>query len=106
MADAPVFDWLCKGLEERTSLDRLEARGTVRLALKSAGLDPRTVTTDQMSVVIERLMENELTTRGIDAAAGVCSALVASLATESASLVTERGADTPDQIFGRLGGDR
>ncbi len=105
MADAPVFNWLCTGLEERTSFDRLEARGTVRLALKSAGLDPRTVTADQMKVVIEKLMVDELTTRGIDDASSVCSGLVASLATASASLATAGHAETPDEVFGRLGGD-
>jgi hypothetical protein len=31
MASAPVFDWICGGLERLTSLDTLEARGIVRL---------------------------------------------------------------------------
>ena len=48
MADAAVFDWICNRLEQDTSLDRLESRGTVRLALKSAGLDARSVTPEQM----------------------------------------------------------
>ena len=45
VADARTFDWVCAQLEERSSLDRLEARGTVRLALKQAGLEPRHVHT-------------------------------------------------------------
>jgi hypothetical protein len=39
MADSPCFDRVCAALESETSLDRIEARGTVRLALKGAGLD-------------------------------------------------------------------
>ena len=42
MADARAFDWVCEEVEKKSSLSRLEARGTVRLALKKAGLDAAT----------------------------------------------------------------
>ena len=48
MADDNVFDWVCGALESATSLDRLEARGTLRLALKASGLEARTVTAEQL----------------------------------------------------------
>jgi hypothetical protein len=101
MADSAAFDWLCSQLEERTSLDRLEARGTVRLALRGAGLDPRSVTSGQMRVVIEKVMKDELTARGVEDVDGVCSSLATGLASQN----FEAGAsDTPDAVFSRLGG--
>ena len=39
MADSAAFTFVCTTLEESTALDKLEARGTIRLALKEAGLD-------------------------------------------------------------------
>jgi hypothetical protein len=68
MASSKVFEWLCDELEGATSFDRLEARGTVRLALKASGLDARTVTPDQVTVLIEKVLAGELTARGIESA--------------------------------------
>jgi hypothetical protein len=99
MADAAVFDWICTELEARTSLDRLEARGTVRLALKEAGLEARTVTADQMKVVLERVLPKELVARGIEDAESVCAGLAPGLA----SLEARPGVETPDTVFARLG---
>lgn len=102
MADAAAFDWVCTRLEQETSLDRLEARGTVRLALKGAGLEAKTVTPDQMKVVIEKVMAAELSARGVQDAAGLCSRLASGLA--SASLASDGARETPDAVFSRLGG--
>lgn len=44
---SPAFEWLCSELEQRTRFARIEARGTVRLVLKDAGLEPRSVTAAQ-----------------------------------------------------------
>ena len=65
MADSPAFDWTCTELENETDLDRLEARGTVRIALKSSGLEAGTVLPDQMRVVIEKVLPTELGARGV-----------------------------------------
>ena len=46
MANSTAFEWLCEQLETHTSLDRLEARGTVRLTLKEAGLEASRVSFD------------------------------------------------------------
>lgn len=100
MADAEAFDYVCAALEESTSLDRLAARGTVRIALKIAGLEARTVTRDQMTVVMDKLLPEELTSRGIEDAPAVC----AKIKTGLGSLASSSDAETPDAVFKRLGG--
>jgi hypothetical protein len=101
MADSAAFEWICNELEQATSLDRLEARGTVRLALKGAGLEARSVTPDQMKVVVEKVLPKELETRGIEDSALVCTRLLPGLG----SVVAEPSAgDMPDEVFRRLGG--
>jgi hypothetical protein len=99
MADSAAFDWTCSEIEGRTSLDRLEARGTVRLALKDAGLEARTVTADQMKVVLERVLPKELASRGIQDGERICAELMP----EIAALDAGPGAETPDAVFARLG---
>jgi hypothetical protein len=89
MADAAAFDWMCTRLEQETSLDRLEARGTVRLALKSAGLEARNVTPDQMKVVIEKVMGEELSRRGIADAESICARLATGLERVASSLASD-----------------
>lgn len=100
MADSAAFERACEVLERDTSLDRLQARGTVRLALKAAGLDPRSVAPHQMAVVAANLLGQELTARGVEDAAAVCEALAEALA----GLATPDGAETPEAVFARLGG--
>jgi hypothetical protein len=104
MADAPAFDWMCARLEQDTTLDRLEARGTVRLALKSAGLEARTVTPEQMKVVVQKVLEGELTARGVENASALCSRFVSDLGAEAANLSAAGAGETPDAVFSRLGG--
>jgi hypothetical protein len=102
VSQATAFDWLCTELESRCSLDRLEARGTVRLALKQSGLDVRMVTGEQMAVVIERVLPEELRARGIDGGDQLCEGLLQSLKDEN--LGGHRTEQSPDEIFRRLGG--
>lgn len=100
MADAEAFEAVCALLEARTSLDRLAARGTVRIALKQAGLDARTVTPEQMAVVADKVLVGELTSRGIGEAGTVCRELV----TRLRAMTGVSAGDTPDTVFRRLGG--
>lgn len=100
MADSAAFGWTCEELEKETDLDRLEARGTVRIALKSAGLEAGTVRPDQMKVVIEKVMPGELAARGVDDADAVC----ARLAERVDRIDAGEGAESPDEVFRRLGG--
>jgi len=101
VADSAAFDWVCEQLEESTSLDRLEARGTVRLALKAAGLEARSVSPDQMRVVAEKVLPDELASRGIADGRELCNRLCSGLAGLRAGPAE---GDTPDEIFRRMGG--
>lgn len=100
MADAEAFEAVCSHLEARTSLDRLAARGTVRIALKQAGLDARAVTPEQMALVAEKLLSAELASRGVAEATAVCAELVGKLR----SIKSARGGEIPDALLRRLGG--
>jgi len=100
MADSAVFECVCDVLERSSSLDRLESRGTVRLALKQAGLDARSVTASQMTVVLEKVLPEELTSRGVGDIDSLVTRIVSALA------CVEAGAqqDSPESVFARLGG--
>lgn len=99
MADSTCFELACEVLEDSSSLDRLEARGTIRLALKAAGLDARNVTSDQMGVVVDKLLPGELKARGIENDDRICATLREKLAgLETADV------ETPEVVFARLGG--
>jgi hypothetical protein len=96
-----VFDFAAEQLERRTDLDRLEARGTLRIALKGAGLDARDVGSDQMAVVVGRVLPGELATRGVDAAEQVCQQILKELE-NLAPADADAAADSPETIFRRL----
>ncbi|MCG8590142.1 MAG: hypothetical protein MJE66_12695 [Proteobacteria bacterium] len=101
MANSPAFDAVCAELEAATSFNALEARGTVRLALKAAGLDVASVTSPQLEVVLAQVLPRELESRGVENAAGVCSDISARLT----NLVPDAGVDedSPEAVFARLG---
>jgi hypothetical protein len=101
MSSATAFDWTCDELERLTSLDTLEARGTVRLAVKEAGLDPRTASPHQLSVVVERILAGELRARGIESADQVCASLATGLKSQEPA---SEGGESPEEVFKRLGG--
>ena len=100
MADTRAFDLVCEQLEAGTPLDRLEARGTVRLALKKAGLEARSITPEQMVVVVSRILPEELSNRGVEGASNLCASISADLQSSEAGDLSE----TPDAVFRRLGG--
>ncbi len=103
VANSATFAWVCEALERLTSLDRLEARGTVRIALKQSGLDVHTVTVRQMDVVIDRILPDELEARGIDDALALCGALRRDM--KNAGIRdAQLHARSPDEVFRRLGG--
>jgi hypothetical protein len=99
MADSQAFDFVCAELQRATSLTQLEARGTVRLALKAAGLDARNVTATQLGVVLEKKMPGELRGRGCAEPERICARISEQLA--GARLTS--GAESPETIFARLG---
>lgn len=103
---ASIFDFVADEIEKRTELAKLEARGTVRLALKEGGLDARTVTVEQIAVILAKLMPGEMRTRGIENADEVCegvvTALKAHLKAHHPADAPEPGAESPEAIFRRL----
>jgi hypothetical protein len=96
MAVSQAFAWVSNEVARATSLNEMEARGTLRLALKEAGLEPSDVDANQMRVVLEQLLPKLLESRGISDASAVCSALLpriprdAGPSGESAARVFER----------------
>jgi hypothetical protein len=99
--DATLFDFAAERLEHHTGFDRLEARGTLRIALKVAGLDPRNLTGAQMKVVFEQVMPGELDSRGVSNMQDVCAAVLADLGSAGGA-AAGAGATSPDDIFRRL----
>jgi hypothetical protein len=103
MADSPAFCWVCEEIERVTCLNRLEARGTVRLTLKEAGFDPGSVNRVQMRTILEKMMPGQLESKGIEEASSLCSEMAAAL--DSAELGDGTPvAESPEEIFQRLGG--
>ncbi len=100
MADESTFDFLCSELERASSLDRLEARGTVRIAVKQAGLDPHSATPQELAVVVEKVLPQELTARGVENSDSLCSALAKQVGAREAG---DESRETPEAIFARLG---
>lgn len=104
MVDSPAFEWTCQAIEGATELPRLAVRGTVRMALKKAGLDPGVVTQQQMQLVLEHVMPKELQLRGVAKAEEVCKSLITELATvDLASFRVEAAPRrTPEETFRRI----
>lgn len=104
MADWPVFDWVSGELERRTEMSRLEARGTVRLVLKEAGLDPGTVTVPQICVVIDRLLPQALARRKVPEPEDLCRTLRSGLEVAASNGLTAPR-ESAYEVFRRFGID-
>jgi hypothetical protein len=100
MADSAAFEAACARLEQGGALDRLAARGTIRLVLKEAGLEPKTVTGRELTVVVERLLPAALSARGVAEPEALCASIVRALA----GVENRTGDDSPAAIFARLAG--
>lgn len=102
MSESRVFEWLAEELERTTPLSRLEARGTIRLVLKDAGLDAATVSPAHLGVVITRLMPDALRKRKVPDPDTLCERLLASLRAW-ASQMPAPVQDSAYDVFERLG---
>jgi hypothetical protein len=96
-----LFEFVAETLLKNTDLENLEARGTIRLALKSSGLTAREVTPEQMVVIITQVMPRELRVRGVENPEGVCEAL-----TQAVKEFDHEDGDSdsasPEDVFRRL----
>jgi len=99
VANSAAFELTAAELERITDLDRLESRGTLRLALKKALFDSRSVDVAQMMRVVERILPGELAARSIEGHDAVCEKLAMALKT---SELSSKGVQSPDAIFQRL----
>jgi hypothetical protein len=101
MADEALFDAVADALQQRAGMQSLAARGTLRIALKGAGLDSKAITGAQMVVVIERMLPEELESRGVQDVGGVCAALVDAARAASSAGAGAAGA-SPEDVFRRI----
>jgi hypothetical protein len=67
-----IFEFVCGELEQRTQLSRSVARGTVRLAMKQAGLSEEHLTRRSMSVAVRRVLAPMLARRNVEGAGNLC----------------------------------
>ena len=95
--DSP-FSLVASALEQLTDLDRLESRGTVRLALKSAGFDAKSVTPSQMRAIVERVLPDELRARGVADAESICVQVARAVSDDAPCA----NGDSPDSVFERI----
>ena len=98
-----AFDCAAEKLEDLTDFDRIEARGTVRIVLKEAGLSDKNLTLAELEAVFSKLMPEQLEKRGVDDAEAVCSAVVDEIRLAGISSKAS-GTASRDAVFGRLGG--
>jgi hypothetical protein len=99
--DTTIFDFAAERLKHHAEFDRLAARGTLRIALKAAGLEPNNLTGAQLQVVFEKVMPGELESRGINNVPDVCAAVLSDLA-RAGGAAAVASATSPDDIFRRL----
>jgi hypothetical protein len=98
-----IFERVADALEQRTDLSQLEARGTVRLALKQAGLEARDVTGAQMAVVVDQVLPPELRSRGVERGEDICREIGSSLQRSVEPRDDQKpGEESPEAVFRRL----
>lgn len=97
--ESRAFAATCAVIQDRTELDPAVVRGSVRLALREAGLFDAEVTAAEMAVVTKTLLPGELRAGGVDDAEAVCEAIRARLGT----IREDVRDDSPDAVFARLG---
>jgi len=95
-----LFDFVAEQLERCTSLDRPEARGTLRIVCKMAGLEPKKLTPEQLRVVFERVLPGELEERDVADTAAVCRSLTEQVERAPQDQWDQSG--DVDEIFKRL----
>jgi hypothetical protein len=99
-----LFELAADLLERHSALDRLEARGALRLALKDAGLRAEALGSREITAVLQKLMPERLAKMGVTDGASVCERALREIARIAAQADSAPEADR-DRIFRRLGGD-
>jgi hypothetical protein len=99
MSQSPVFEWVAGRLQTATRWSAMEARGTLRLALKEMGVDPRFVTKREMLAVLRTRLNRALEARRYSDARQLC----AWFEEELTHATFEREVESPEAIFQRFG---
>ncbi|MEM1202563.1 MAG: hypothetical protein AAGN66_04985 [Acidobacteriota bacterium] len=97
-----LVSWVAAGLEDRTSMNLAQSRGTVRLALRQSGLDPRAVTVPEMEVVLRRVMPRELEIRAIADGDSICRDLASGLGAANVDTPAPGRTSHADSVFRRI----
>lgn len=95
------FDFVAARLEAGSPLARLEARGTLRIALRAAGLEAD-ASARELAVVLRRTLPTELAARGVAAPEALCEELAG--AVSSQPFEADGARERPEDVFRRLGG--
>lgn len=95
-----LFDFVADQLEERTELDALEARGTLRIALTDAGLEARGLVLGGLLATLARTLPKHLATRGVGDPEGLCAHLAEEV--RRAPGFTSPAGPSPEDVFRRL----
>ncbi len=100
--DTDLFDIAAERLEHHTNFNRLEARGTLRIAVKEAGLKVQNLTLPQLEAVLEKLMPGELERRRVEDAVAICNIVMGEV-TRIAGPASTSSRSSADDVFRRLG---
>lgn len=101
---SPAFEFVCERLEQIAKLSRIEARGTVRLALREVGKNPAYVAPSDMATIVVRVLPRMLQTRGVKDPQQICNEIGTQL--NRAKLASGATYLDPAEVFARLGSDR
>ena len=96
-----LFDAAAERLEHHTELNRLEARGTLRIAVKEAGLKVQKLTLQQLEAVLGKVMPVELERRAVQDATAICSIVMGEVARLAGPDAAQPSG--ADEVFRRLG---
>ena len=100
-----IFDVAAERLETHSDLDKLEARGTLRIALRTAGLDVNALSIAQLEAVMDKIMPGELERRGVWKPESVCRAVMADVKQQFGEAADTPEGPNPESVFRRLGSD-
>ena len=99
-----LFAWASEALERHTSMSLPACRGTLRLALKKAGVDPATLTAHELEVVLLRVLPVELEVRGIEGAMQLCRNIESELADAEFQMSGSSPVSSTDSTLRRIFG--
>jgi hypothetical protein len=97
--DSDLFTIVADRLCEFSDLSRLEARGTIRIAFKKAGVDIECFGLDDLEAILTKIMPGELENVGCADSQSICDAIMKSMQ----SAAPETATRSRDEIIRRLG---